>query len=73
MAENVTYLDVSTTLDIPVDRVLDGVKDERLEKVAVIGRTEDGDIYLASSVADARDILWLLEKLKLRILNAELE
>lgn len=58
-----------TKLDIPVDRVLDSALDEGLRCVVVLGYDTDGKEYFASSIADGADVLWLLERLKLRLLT----
>lgn len=62
-----------TKLDIPVDRVLDGAMDEQLRCVVVLGYDVDGKEYFASSIADGADVLWLLERLKLRLLTETAE
>ncbi len=60
MADVIT-LDVQTRLDIPPERVLEGAAKVDLESVVIIGCEQDGTYYIASSEADSRDILWLLE------------
>lgn len=45
-----------TTLDIPVERVLDGAK--HLQSVIVIGRDENGKLHFASNRADSQKVLW---------------
>ena len=57
-----------TKLDLPVDRVLDGAKD-RLESVVIIGYDKDGAEYFASSIADGGDVMWLLERCKLKLMR----
>ena len=64
---NVTYLPVETTLDIPVPRVLEGAS--KCKEVLVLGWTEDNCLYVASSVADAKKHLLLLELAKRSILD----
>lgn len=66
---NVTYLDVETTLDIPPERVLAGAIEQGLAEVMVIGHTEKGELYLASSGGDSKDLLWLLEAAKREVLD----
>lgn len=62
---NVVELDVVTSLDIPVERVLEQAAKAKLTEVTVVGYTEDGDFYFASSQADGGDVLWALEQAKL--------
>jgi hypothetical protein len=59
-----------TSENIPTQRVLDGIKDNNLETVIILGYTDDGEEYFASSVADGGSILWLIERLKKRLLEA---
>jgi len=62
-------LDTITRFDLPVNLVLDGAKDE-LQDVVILGyckgRQEE---YFATSMSDAKDILWLLERCKRTLLN----
>ena len=57
-----------TTLDIPPERVLKeaiGVVDP----VLLIGYDTEGELYVASSTADAHRLLWLIETAKLYLLT----
>lgn len=71
MTDNVVNLPVRTKLDLPPERVLDAAKDADLDGCFVIGRTKDGDLYFASSIADGGDILWLWEKAKPLLMEAD--
>ncbi len=66
---NVTVLDVVTTLDCPPERILQEALDEGLNMVVVIGYDADGNEYFSSSVADGGTTLWLLERTKLKLLT----
>lgn len=68
MAE-VVELNVITRLDLPPDRLLEGAKG-KLESVIIIGYTEDGEEYFASSKADGGTCLWLIERYKAALLAA---
>lgn len=57
-----------TRLNLPPDRILEAAKG-KLESVVLIGYDKDGDIYTASSLADGGTVLWLMEKLKLRLMG----
>ena len=61
---NVTYL------DLPPDRILNGALG-KLDGVVILGYDKDGNQYFASSYADGGEVLWLLEKCKLALLNVE--
>ena len=67
--DNVVDLDVPTRLDIPADRVIDAAKKAGLAHVVIVGVTGDGNEYFAMSVSDAADILWMLERAKLKLLR----
>jgi hypothetical protein len=65
---NVVKFPGETLLDLNPDDILDGAKG-KLEKVMVIGYTEDGDEYFDSSFADGMIAVWLMERIKLLLLN----
>lgn len=64
---NVIPLGNITTLDLPPDRVLDAAKG-KLESVVIIGWTEDGEEYFASTDPDSGSVIWLLERFKKALL-----
>ena len=66
---NIIPLGNITKLDQPVDRVLDGAK-EQLTGVIILGWTHDGEAYFASTLADGGEVMWLLEKCKKDLLDA---
>jgi basic membrane lipoprotein Med (substrate-binding protein (PBP1-ABC) superfamily) len=57
-----------TTLDVPVDRVIEEAAKAKLTEVIIIGVDEDGYNYFSSSVADGKNILWDIEQCKKRLL-----
>lgn len=67
MANKVIYLNNVTRLDIPADRVLNGIPE--MKSVVILGYDTEGQHYFASSIADGGDVLWLMEKLKLILMN----
>ena len=66
---NVIPLGNVTRLDLPTDRVLDEAKGHCSDGVVVMGYDDDGSLYFASSIADGGDVLWLMEKLRQRLLE----
>lgn len=64
----VVNLDNITKLDLDPDRVLNGAL-AKLESVVIVGFDKDGDEYFASSVADGGTALWLLERMKMKLLQ----
>lgn len=68
---DVVNLDVATSLDIPVDRILSAAIEADLETAVVVGWDQDGNIYFASSSGYGPDVLWLLEKAKASLLTAD--
>lgn len=69
---NVIPIGCITSLDLPVDRILDEAKGKGLTGVVLLGMLEDGGQYFASSIADGGDILWLLEMCKKQLLEMAL-
>jgi hypothetical protein len=69
---NVIPFNGITRLDLNPDMVLENTKG-KLEGVIIIGYDKDGEEYFASSYADGGDVLWLLERMKMRLLNIEEE
>ncbi|NOQ73251.1 MAG: hypothetical protein GQ574_14685 [Crocinitomix sp.] len=67
--DNVVDLDTYTTLNVPIDKVLDGAKEGMLEEVLVIGTGVEGLLYFASSAPNPPEILWLLEQAKQALLE----
>lgn len=67
---NVVPFNGITRLDLDPERVLDAARG-RLTGVVVIGYAQDGTEYFASSYADGGDVLWLLERSKLKLLTLE--
>lgn len=57
-----------TRLDLDPDMVLENSKG-KLEGFMIAGYDKDGNEYFASTYADGGDVLWLLERMKLRLLN----
>ena len=68
MDAKILFFDGLTKLDLPPDRMLEGAKG-KLSKVVIMGFTEDGDEYFASSQADGGDVMWLMERCKKRLLE----
>lgn len=62
-----------TRHDLPTEDVLDGAKAQDLKVAVVLGYDLEGEEYFASSIADGADVLWLLERLKLRLLTTQIE
>lgn len=67
---DVVNLNVVTTLELPASRVLDAAREAGLKGVVVLGFTEDGCEYFASSYPDGPTVLWLLERCKHVLLSA---
>jgi hypothetical protein len=69
MKDNVVVLPVVTTLPIPVERVLEKAVEADLKTVVVLGYTQEGEEYFASSISDGGEVNWLMDRLKLQLLN----
>lgn len=57
-----------TRLDLPPDRVLESMRGE-LEGVVIIGYNKEGGEVFASSYADGGTVLWLIERMKKKLLS----
>lgn len=57
-----------TTVDVPANRILEGVKDE-LDSVVVLGWDKEDSFYFAVSHGKKADILYLLELAKQSIME----
>ncbi len=66
--DNVVYLDMKTTLDIPVERVLEGAIKEDLEEVTVIG-VKGNELFVATHTADVGKIILRIEQAKKKLLE----
>ena len=69
--DNVIPLGNITSLDLPTDRVLDAAKGECSDGVVILGFDNEGQLYLASSIADGGRVIWLLEQAKRALLEVE--
>ena len=65
---SVVHLNVVTKLDIDPDRVLTAAVGS-MKEVIVIGFDKEDEEYFASSVANGADVLWHLERAKLKLLK----
>ncbi len=69
-SNNVVYADFYTTLDIPVERVLDRAQAADLKTVIVVGVTQDGLDYYAASSGDAGAMSILLQRVNWHLVHA---
>lgn len=66
---NVVNLPCITKLDLPPDRIIEAAAKADLAGVVVLGYTQDGDAYIASSYADGGNVMWLMELCKAKLLK----
>ena len=64
MSENVIEFPGPTLLDIPCDKILNSAIEAKLGFCVVIGETQDGEIFTATSTGDLADIILALELAK---------
>ena len=67
---NVVPLGNVTRLDLPPDRILEAAKGQ-MNGVVIIGWDNEDKFYVASSIADGADVLWLLETAKRELMTPE--
>lgn len=65
---SIVDLPVITRLDSSPDRILTKALEKELKEAVVIGTTQDGDLYFASSIGPGPDVLWLMELAKKELL-----
>ena len=58
-----------TRFDLPADDILENAKGE-LESVVLIGYDKKGREYIISSIANGATVMWLLERTKKLLLDA---
>lgn len=58
-----------TRLNLLCERVLEAAKQSNLTSCIVLGYDKDGDTYMASSIADGGEVIWLMEKCKFRLMQ----
>lgn len=66
---NVVHLPVITTLPLDPNRVLRRAWERGLTEVVVVGYTKDGEEFFSSSIGDGGDVIWHLERAKLKLLK----
>jgi hypothetical protein len=69
VSDNVVILPVVTTLDLPAERLLNAALETGLKAVVIVGYDLYGEEYFASSMADGSDVIWHLERAKLKLLR----
>ena len=69
MTAEILHFDGVTSLDISADRVLDVAKAAEMQSVIIIGYDADGEEYFASSIADGPEVLWALERAKMKLMR----
>lgn len=65
----VVNLPCITTLDLTPERVLQAALETPLSGAVVMGYTEEGELYFASSYADGGNVMWLMELCKAELLK----
>lgn len=66
---NVIQLPVITRLDLDPQSVLEGAVEAELTGIVICGYTKDGEEFFAASFADGGEVLWLIERLKMKLLR----
>ncbi len=69
---NVIPLNNITLLDLPPDRILEKAIGE-MDSVVILGYDKEGKEYFASSIKGGSDVLWLIERCKIILLNLDEE
>lgn len=59
----------TTTLDLDPAQIIEAARDARLTEVVICGVDADGNEYFASSLADAGDAGWHLDRAKWNLMR----
>lgn len=74
MSDNVVSFGGMTKLPLPPEKILSAALGYQFERVTVIGVTESGEEYVASSTSDCGAILWDMERARHMFMkNADVE
>jgi hypothetical protein len=71
LVEKVSILRVSTTLDLPAERVLNAAINANLENCVIVGFDAEGKMHFASTKGSAGFVLWAFEKAKKVLMDLE--
>jgi hypothetical protein len=71
MTDKVIRLDTITTLDLQPELIIKGAMEEKFKDVVIMGLLEDGEAYYATNIANVGNVLLILERFKLAILEEE--
>ena len=69
MSDTIIAFPGSTKLDVSVERVLEAAERAKLTDIIILGWDADKQEYFAASMADGGTVLWLMERLKIRLLT----
>lgn len=69
MDDNVVDLNPITVLGTDPERIIERARKAGLGSVTIVGLTENGSEFFASSYADGPNALWDLERAKHRLLS----
>lgn len=69
MSDNIVPWNGVTRLDVDPARVLETAAKAGLKGVVIIGFDAEGEEFFASSYADGGDVVWHLERAKLKLLQ----
>lgn len=68
--DSVVYIRTALGMaDLPVENVINGLLEEKFKNITLVGRTENGELYMASSYGRNADAVYDLELMKMTILK----
>jgi hypothetical protein len=59
------------TSEVDVDAVLDEVKNSKLSDVLIIGYTDDNNGFVATTISDIKEMLFMVEEFKFKLMSGE--
>lgn len=71
MSDKITYLNNTTTQDIPCERVISGLDADSFKDIFVLGWDKDNNLFAASNTSDVGELFLLFETWKNDVLNRD--
>ncbi len=68
---NIIQFTGDSRLDIEADKVIESSLGQGINQVLIIGYTDNGEDYTASSTSDVKELLFMIEKFKFELMTGQ--
>ncbi len=68
---NIIQFTGDSRLDIEADKVIESSLGQGINQVLIIGYTDNGEDYMASSTSDVKELLFMIEKFKFELMTGQ--